>query len=262
MKSKSRIWEICFNASWPLDGCWEEHDRESQACEWNRTGDEWSYCLRFFFPLFPEYELLYHDKRQDRYKWHIYILPSKRNLTQSRWKQLWIWVSTACSAEGEAVTGWYSGNMQCLFRYIMKDIIAGNLPCIVKLSPHVCFKTFNIMCVCYKSHYCVRIWLTRTGGNAISYLCKYLSSRFATLFCMQWWKVVVKVHLCKYCKILYFNIGIFHFYTFTRLHPEVTIVLFTFYSLNSFNSCIYSIVIDWTIKQHYQTLKYFLLQDQ
>lgn len=48
MKSKSRIWEICFNASWPLDGCWEEHDRESQACEWNRTGDEWSYCLRFF----------------------------------------------------------------------------------------------------------------------------------------------------------------------------------------------------------------------
>lgn len=51
MKSKSRIWEICFNASWPLDGCWEEHDRESQACEWNRTGDEWSYCLHFSFPF-------------------------------------------------------------------------------------------------------------------------------------------------------------------------------------------------------------------
>lgn len=47
--------------------------------------------LAFLFPLFPEYELLYHDKRQDRYKWHIYILPSKGNLTQSGWKQRWIW---------------------------------------------------------------------------------------------------------------------------------------------------------------------------
>lgn len=36
MKSKSRIWEICFNASWPLDGCWEEHDVEPRRV--NKTG--------------------------------------------------------------------------------------------------------------------------------------------------------------------------------------------------------------------------------
>ena len=36
-----------------LDGCREEHDRESQACEWNRTGDEWSHCLHFSFSPSP-----------------------------------------------------------------------------------------------------------------------------------------------------------------------------------------------------------------
>ena len=36
-----------------LDGCREDHDRESQACEWNRTGDEWSHCLHFSFSPSP-----------------------------------------------------------------------------------------------------------------------------------------------------------------------------------------------------------------
>ena len=77
-----------FQCLRPLDGRWEEHDRESQAREWNRTGDEWSHCSRFSFPPFPGYELLYHDKRQDRCKWHIYIPSRQRqtwlNLDESR----------------------------------------------------------------------------------------------------------------------------------------------------------------------------------
>lgn len=138
MKSKSRIWEICFGASQPLDGRWEEHDRESQAREWNRTGDEWSYCSRFSLPPFPEYELLYHDKRQDRCKWHIYILPSKRNLTQSGWKQLRIRVSHRVLHQGEkAVTQRY-GDMQCLFGYIMKNAVGWDLNALfMSRLPHV-----------------------------------------------------------------------------------------------------------------------------
>lgn len=85
-----------------LDGRWEEHDRESQAREWNRTGDEWSDGPRFSAPLFPEYELLYHDKRPDRCKWHIYILPSKGELDS-------IWMKAAfCRAPQweKALTCW------------------------------------------------------------------------------------------------------------------------------------------------------------
>lgn len=127
MKSKSRIWEICFNASWPLDGCWEEHDRESQACEWNRTGDEWSYCLHFSFPFSQSMNcfIMIKDKTG-----------INDTFTFSHQRETWLNLDesscgsgffTVFSAGGKAVTGWYSGYMQCLFRYIMKNIIAGNL---------------------------------------------------------------------------------------------------------------------------------------
>lgn len=113
MKSKSRIWEICFNASRPLDGCWEEHDRESQACEWNRTGDEWSYCLHFSFPFSQSMNcfIMIKDKTG-----------INDTFTFSHQRETWLNLDesscgsgfyTVFSTGGEALTGWYSGNMQC-----------------------------------------------------------------------------------------------------------------------------------------------------
>lgn len=50
-------------------------------------------------PLLPEYELLYHDKRQDRCKWHIYILPSKGELDS-------IWMKAAAQPRSACVSQW------------------------------------------------------------------------------------------------------------------------------------------------------------
>ena len=127
MKSKSRIWEICFNASWLLDGCWEEHDRESQACEWNRTGDEWSYCLHFSFPfsLSMNCFIMIKDKTgiNDTFTFS-HQRETCLNLDKSSCGS---GLFTTFSAGGKAVTGWYRGNMHCFFRRIMKIIIAGSL---------------------------------------------------------------------------------------------------------------------------------------
>lgn len=161
MKSKSRIWEICFNASWPLDGCWEEHDRESQACEWNRTGDEWSYCLHFSFPFSQSMNcfIMIKDK-------------TGINDTFTFAHQRETCLNLDESSGGSGLFPVFSAGE----RHLQDDIVATCFVCCARswqmsllgtwtlfVPTLACSSSHNmLLCVCYKSHRFVRSHLIRS----------------------------------------------------------------------------------------------------
>lgn len=75
-------------------------------------------------PRFPGYELLYHDKRQDRCKWHIYIPRRQRgtwlNLDES--SRGCVFYARSGGQGGRTVTDWWSG--RCLFGCAVKNVSA------------------------------------------------------------------------------------------------------------------------------------------